>query len=183
MGREIRMVPPNYEHPKKTVINHLYKTEERFVPQFDKLYEEACEEWKTSFAKFYAEKKDKESKCEFWEWEGSPPKREEYRSYRDSEATWFCLYETVSEGTPVTPPFATKEELANYLAENGDFWDQERRRQGDFFMDCKPWGRDAAYRFVFGGGYMPSMVIVSGKILTGGELAAEMNQKVTNDPI
>lgn len=58
-------------------------------------------------------------------YEGDPPRIEHYNHYyTEDEATWFQLYETVSEGTPVSPPFETKEELSQYLHENGDFWTQ-----------------------------------------------------------
>lgn len=39
------------------------------------------------------------------------------------ELGW-CLYETVSEGTPVTPVFATADELIDHLATVGQDWDQ-----------------------------------------------------------
>jgi putative sterol carrier protein len=35
------------------------------------------------------------------------------------EATHFMMYETCSEGTPISPAFSTIEELAHYLADNG----------------------------------------------------------------
>ena len=59
---------------------------------------------------------------------------------QDKEATWFQAWETVTEGTPVTPPFATTDELVDYLVTRGDFWDQER---GD-----GPWDRKSAEEFV-----------------------------------
>ena len=58
----------------------------------------------------------------------------------EQEKTRLTMYETVSEGTPVTPPFATKEELVNYLVEHGDFWDQHRGHGG--------WSRENAEHFV-----------------------------------
>jgi hypothetical protein len=64
--------------------------------------------------------------------------------------TWFQVYETVSEGTPVTPPFATKEELVDYLVANGDFWDQHRGDGG--------WSRENAEAFV-GAGFAMSLVV------------------------
>lgn len=177
MGREIRMVPPNFEHPQKEVWNNRNQLEKRFKPMFDETYKSACEEWKKEFLEFYESKENEEHDCEFWDWNGGPPDKEYYRTYEDSEATWFCAYETVSEGTPVTPPFATQEELAQYLAVNGDFWDQQRRREGDSIMPCAPWGIEAARKFVFGSGYMPSMIVTNGRILSGGDLAAEMGGK------
>ncbi len=171
MGREIRKVPPNWQHPKQDSGRN-----DHHQPLYDEQYKAAADDWKRRFAEFYANGKDKEHDCEFWDWDDTPPKKEYYREYSDEEGTWFQAYETVSEGTPVSPPFATQQELADYLAANGDFWDQDRRRTGLSSMDCKPWGKENAQRFVFGGGYMPSMVVQDGKIFTGGELAGLMNK-------
>ena len=60
------------------------------------------------------------------------------------------MYETVSEGTPVTPKFATKEELVEYLVTRGTFYDG-------------PWKRKVAEAFVKEE-WAPSMVINGGKI-------------------
>jgi hypothetical protein len=55
---------------------------------------------------------------------------------QDKEATWFQAWETVTEGTPVTPPFATTDELVDYLAT--PVGSQERRgvRQGGLGTDA-----------------------------------------------
>jgi hypothetical protein len=47
---------------------------------------------------------------------------------QDDERGW-CLYETVSEGTPVTPVFATAEELIDHLATVGMDYDQQPMRR------------------------------------------------------
>lgn len=141
MGREIRMVPPNWDHPKNE-RGHLQ-------PMFDKTFADAATEWKLEFAEWESGKRpdycdDPVSRAlEFWEWHGSPPNREYYRPYADADATWFQLWETVSEGTPVSPPFATREELAAYLAGRGDDWDQKRGNGG--------WGKKSADAFVLVG--------------------------------
>ena len=57
---------------------------------------------------------------EFQEWIGGPPNPLHYRPAFTEEATWFQVYQTVSEGTPVSPPFATKEELVEHLVKHGD---------------------------------------------------------------
>jgi hypothetical protein len=81
----------------------------------------------------------------------------------------------VSEGTPVSPPFATKEELADYLAERGDFWDQKRCLTPEWVTlwggtpGISGWGKEAAYRFV-NAGWAPSM-IATGGIVADGKLA------------
>jgi hypothetical protein len=76
------------------------------------------------------------------------------------DATWYQLWETVSEGTPVTPPFATKEELVQYLVEHGDFHDQYRRQEGVKGFKCTPWSRDEAESLVFGGGWPEDWLLV-----------------------
>lgn len=84
---------------------------------------------------------------------------------------WWQVWETVSEGSPVTPAFATAEELINYLSENGDLWCQRRMAdeavRGTFGLPptTKP-SRESATRFVLGSGFVPSMVIQDGVIKT-----------------
>lgn len=180
MGREIRMVPPNYEHPEVMHRNGQLG----FQPMFDSTFESAAEEWKEEFTKWqagerpsYYSEEEGEPTREFWEWHGMPPEREYYRSWKDEEATWFQVWETVSEGTPVTPPFATKEELIDYLVANGDFWDQQRReekKQGrQVSMDCEPWSRKAAEAFVNGPGWAPSMIFNASGLRSGVEALAD----------
>jgi hypothetical protein len=173
MGREIRRVPPNWEHPKI----ERYNGRMDFQPMFDRRFEDAAKSWKEGFAKWeaglrpqgfptewvpVAEWKSADiygSDKEWWEYEGGPPEdRDYYRPWKDEEATWFQVWETVSEGTPVTPPFATREELIDYLATHGDFWDQRRRAEGRTGMQCDPWDRAAAEKFV-NSGWAPSMMV------------------------
>ena len=160
MGREIRRVPWNWEHPKKEVPNYRTgRMEESFQPLYNHPFEEAADEW---LKEFHAWESGKDNDCDeheakeghrvyYWEWNGGPPDREYHRpSWTQEEATWFQVYETVSEGTPVTPPFATKEELIDYLVANGDYWDQHRGDGG--------WSRENAEKFV-GTGFAVSMVV------------------------
>jgi hypothetical protein len=57
----------------------------------------------------------------FAEYEGSPPDPEYYRpDWPEESRTHFQWYENVSEGTPLSPPFATQEELAQFIARTGD---------------------------------------------------------------
>jgi len=150
MGREIRRVPANWDHPKQE--GHY---DGRLQPMFDETFEKAAADWKAEFAKWEAGERpdycsDESKGLEYWEWNGSPPDRAYYRPWKDEDAVWFQVWETVSEGTPVTPPFATESELVDYLATKGDFWDQYR---GD-----GPWEREAAAKFV-GTGWAPSLMV------------------------
>jgi hypothetical protein len=147
MGREIRRVPPNWKHPTKE--NGCYQ------PMYDRTFAEAASDWKDGFAAW--ERGDRPPYCseedkglEYWEYEGAPPEnRELYRPYTDAEATWFQVYETVSEGKPVTPPFETLDALAAYLAAMGTY----RDRNG--------WGQERADAFVRTG-WVPSLLVVDG---------------------
>jgi hypothetical protein len=56
----------------------------------------------------------------FWEWEGGPPKKEDYVSYDvNGELPCYQLYETVTEGTPVSPVFDSLAELEAWLVTQG----------------------------------------------------------------
>lgn len=163
MGREVRMVPPNWKHPETQASGG----QTRLQPMHDERYEDAVREWKDGFAAWEAgERPDyctgDSRNMEFWEWDGMPPSdREYYRPWADDEATWFQVWETVSEGTPVSPPFATRKELIEYLVANGDFWDQKR---GD-----NPASRAAYEKFVFGDGWAPSLVFDGTNVMSGVE--------------
>jgi hypothetical protein len=162
MGREIRRVPPNWEHPKKEVFDPLVRAmTKRYQPLFDRPFAPAMREWIADWEAweagthedFAAHSKD----CpNYWDWSSGPPDPHYYRpNWKEGEATWWQVYETVSEGTPVSPPFATPDELVNYLATHGDFWDQKR---GD-----GPWDRRNAETFVKAG-WAPSMTIMNGEL-------------------
>jgi hypothetical protein len=172
MGREIRRVPPNWEHPKKQVPDHrTWTMVERYQPLYDQPFAPRMREWYAEWEAWERGERpahcdDEESrKLQFWEWDGGPPDPEYYRpDWKEEEMTWFQVYETVSEGTPVSPPFATEDELIDYLAANGDFWDQLRVKEG---RQAGPaaWGREAAERFVKKR-WAPTGLLVGGQMLT-----------------
>lgn len=157
MGREIRRVPPNWQHPKSE------KYPERDQPMFDEQFEPVFSKWLADFDRIrLGEMTPLERRCypqglrEWLQDEGNPPDPTYYRPWANEEATWWQVWETVSEGTPVSPPFATPSELVDYLATSGDFWDQKR---GD-----GPWPREAAEKFV-SRGWSPSIVVIDNKVL------------------
>lgn len=174
MGREIRMVPPNWEHPKTTRPNHrLGRMEECYQPLYDNDFETAMQAWLDELEEWKNGKMAEEAADpkfgtgidttqpyrSFCEWSHCAPTPEYYRPVWKEDCTWIQMYETVSEGTPVSPAFATPEELIDYLVANGDFWDQKRRAEGNCSMECGPWKRENAERFVRGG-WAPSMMVM-----------------------
>lgn len=168
MGREIRMVPPNWEHPKND--------RGQLQPMHDENFADRFANWLVDFDRIRrGELTDLDRECyaepgmnPLAEWlrdEGTPPNPAYYRPWRDEEATWVQVWETVSEGTPVSPPFETREELADYLVKNGDFWDQKRGNGG--------YTREQADAFVKAG-WVPSAMSIRGEGFTGIECAAAL---------
>ena len=133
MGREIRRVPPNWEHPKNDKGD--------YQPMFDQTYKEAADEWVRNLMLWEAgEHPDrKEASCRYyWDWEDMPPDQEYYLPETSEEKTWYQVYETVSEGTPVTLPFRTKKEIVEALV-HGDFWGYKwDRKSAEYFVE-KEW--------------------------------------------
>lgn len=167
MGREVRKVPPNWDHPK---IDRHGRID--FQPMHDERFADRFSEWLLDFDRVRSGKlEDIERECyasEFplAEWlkdDGNPPDPAYYRPWKGDEATWFQLWETVSEGTPVSPPFQTAQELADYLAKNGDFWDQKRGNGG--------WGQQSADAFVKAG-WAPTMAVIGNTVIDSKDIPA-----------
>ena len=165
MGREVRRVPPNWEHPKNDGGN--------YAPLFDETFDDAMQEWSAGLELWKRGKHEYQVKGwsgdtyprtaeGFADYDGGPPQPEWCRPAFIEEPTWFQAYETVSEGTPVSPPFETQEELARYLFENGDFAYQKGH-------GAKPASYEAALAFVKSE-YAPSMMMGPGGIKTSYEL-------------
>lgn len=112
MGREIRKVPANWQHPKDE--------NGRFVPLFGSSWSKAVAEWDEELAKWneglcraygdqekWRPKDEDELKYTFEEWSGRRPEKDDYMpEWGESELTHIQLYETTSEGTPKSPVFA-----------------------------------------------------------------------------
>lgn len=156
MGREIRRVPANWEHPKKETFDfRTARAVKNYQPLFDEPFGPAMEEWYAGWKAWdNGTDPDREGHdMPYWEWHGGPPDPVYYRpDWKPEHMTWWQVYETVSEGTPVTPPFATPDELVDYLATHGDFWDQQRLEGA--------WPRANAESFVKRG-WSPSMIVTT----------------------
>lgn len=75
------------------------------------------------------------------------------------EGEGWQVWQTVGEGSPITPVLPTAEALIDHLASVGTVWDQKR---GD-----GPWRRSAAESFV-GSGWAPSGFASSAGVFEGG---------------
>ena len=141
MGREIRRVAANWNHPTDEKGN--------YIPMH------------SSFP--YNETEIQEGLRDGW-LKGQSPNYgvAVMPQWPEAQRVHIQVYETVTEGTPVTPHFGTKEELAKYLSENGDFAYQK----GYSAISPKP-TYDQAIRFIEDG-YVPSMMFspVTGLVST-----------------
>lgn len=128
MGREIRKVPKDWQHTR------YHDNDNRFEPLLDEDYESACKHWWAEALDWHTEgtgnlddrqEKMREKYKWYWESNGGPPDEEDgYRpAWTEDEATHFQMYETVSEGTPVSPVFATLQELEDWLVDVG-YWEE-----------------------------------------------------------
>jgi hypothetical protein len=119
MGRELRKVPSNWEHPRK--VDGSYQ------PLHDKPYAHAMREWEfahDNFARGLDHNGDplpaSASNHSFEDWYGDAPNAIHYRADWPLESiTHFQMYEDTTEGTPISPVFATPEECARWCADNG----------------------------------------------------------------
>lgn len=121
MGREVRRVPPTWQHPKNE--------HGRYVPLLDgselakrmREWDEGADLWRKReyhLTRTYMDAAGYED-YSFAEYCGERPDPADYTpAWPPEEATHLQMYETCSEGTPISPPCATPEELARWLADN-----------------------------------------------------------------
>lgn len=121
MGREIRKVPANWEHPREfnQYRGMVYK------PLRDEIYEDVAAEWESGRKLWESGKHPHQLKypqdtnCTWEEWHGSAPEKDDYMpSWKPEERTHIQLYETTSEGTPESPVFPADQfdQLCEYAA-------------------------------------------------------------------
>ena len=125
MGRQVRRVPADWEHPKNA--------EGYDIPLhdgFDKAvatWEEGCAMWERGLRRsnasgteeFVPRTGDEITFITYEDWSGERPKQERYMpDWPESQRTHWQMYENTSEGTPISPVCASAEDLATWLADN-----------------------------------------------------------------
>lgn len=158
MGREIRMVPKAWEHPKNE--------SGRYKGLFDSSYIDELKEYNAEKAYFDAGFDDDgvsklpaaAKELSFDDWRGGMCDPDMYMpSWPDKEKTHLMMYETTSEGTPISPAFETPEGLAQWLFDNNASSFASRTATYDQWLGvCK-------------GGWAPSAIISSKGIQSGVE--------------
>jgi len=122
MSREVRRVPLDWQHP--------CDGRGEYIPLFDgnaRPYRSEAEEWVRNCAAWDAgthpdligHPERKANMPFFWEWDGNPPDPDRYTEPTAPETcVGWQMYETVSEGTPISPVCESAEALAGWLADN-----------------------------------------------------------------
>jgi len=120
---------------------------------------DACNQW--ACVKARCERKGVSDSCDSCGGEGSVWESSEAKQIADDweesdppEGTGYQLWETVSEGSPITPVFSTADELACHLVENDDSVTSDTTF--DQWME-----------FINGPGWAPSLVIDGGAVKSG----------------
>jgi hypothetical protein len=98
MGREVRRVSKDWEHPKDEKGNYIPMHDE-FVYNKEEIEEGLRDGWLKDDPPFYG--------CDVMP------------QWTEEEKTHYQMYENVTEGTPISPVFETPEELATWLVESG----------------------------------------------------------------
>jgi hypothetical protein len=120
MSREIRRVPPSWQHPKDGDGNYIPLHDESYAAAASTWVHD-CIAWATGTHPDLIQSPELKTSYPFyWEWADYPPDAEQYRPHwLPDEASAYQVYENVTEGTPVSPVFTTRESLDQWLQDHG----------------------------------------------------------------
>ena len=168
MGREVRMVPADWQHPRYPEDHYEPRWRGRYIPLYESGFAERDREWSEGWAKWqeglvrsYGDEgpwrpRTPEDGALFSHWDGARPSPDDYMpDWPAEQRTHLMMYEDTSEGTPKSPAFATPEELARWLADTG------ASAFGDMTATYEEWLP------ICKGGWAPSMVVSSAGVQSG----------------
>ena len=154
MGREVRRVPADWQHPRNDRGYVPLKLGDQYHSSVDE-WDDECAKWKSGWRPDYCTSEEDRGKC-YEQWAGQRPHRDDYMpNWPDDVSTHLMMYEDTTEGTPISPAFKTPEELAQWLVDN------KASAFGRSLGTYEGWLRVAR------GGFAPSMVVIEGVTTTG----------------
>lgn len=164
MGREVRRVPASWEHPKDDQGN-LIPLHDGFAERLAgwnkgnaKWQEGLRDDWNGGWVPIGPEIASKT----YEEWDGECPTQSDYMpNWPTEERTHYQMYETCTEGTPISPVMDSPEKLARWLADN---------RASAFGSQTATYEQ---WLGMIGEGSSPSMAIIGGVMQTGVALVGE----------
>jgi len=175
MGREVRMIKPGWKHPTHSDTHYDPSRRGQPIPLLKGDFATADADWSEGWAKWQEGLRENYGPGEKWvpidpeyralrytDYSGPRPSPDDYMpTWAPGEATLYVMYENTSEGTPISPPFETPEELARWLVDN----------EASAFA-----GQTASYEAwlrVAHGGYAPSAVMSKDGLQSGVEAVAQ----------
>lgn len=139
MGREIRRVPTTWEHPRyEPGERHGWDGE--YKPLYDEAFDDAIATWMKEATDWVARVRAGET-VEHWYaddeteamwaranpfrayalWWDAPPDPNTYRDRFAGEPTAYQVYETVTEGTPISPVFTAEDDLIAWMMQDHQY--------------------------------------------------------------
>ena len=137
MGRKVRRVPPDWEHPRDAQGEYI-PMHDHFPYNEAEIAEGLNDGWLRDEPPFYG--------------------IDVMPQWAADHTSAYQLYETTSEGTPVSPVFATEDEMVDWLT---------RPQPIGFGGDVITMGRDAARAFVRARYGAPTAIIGSNGVVSG----------------
>lgn len=122
MGREVRRVPADWQHPKDAEGNYVPLHDGKSLAEETREWDEGAAKWAEGLRDDFDggwQPRESDDGDTYEEWAGNRPEPGEYMPpWPEEQRTHLMMYEDVSEGTPISPAFKTPEELARWLADN-----------------------------------------------------------------
>lgn len=166
MSTELRRVPPNWEHPTDHKTSNYESSIAYQAPRFKSWRPLLDEDWAHAARRWWLRRIGFAIKrgllyplavlgiigpdwsiAEGWDKDDTPPDYFRHRPrWKRGEATHYQLYETVSEGTPISPVCSSIDQLIEWCAS------QSR----EVWVGTATMSRDQWVRFFAQGGYSPS---------------------------
>lgn len=165
MGREVRRVPADWQHPKDERGTYIPLYEWGCHGDFEQLDAEWMEGWRKwqdglceAGGGTWEPIKPEHRHMRFTDYHGSRHSPDDFMpNWPDEQRTHLMMYEDTSEGTPISLAFATPEELARWLTDTG------ASSFADMTATYEQWLSVAR------GGFAPSAVIQDGRMMSGVE--------------
>jgi hypothetical protein len=165
MGRQVRRVPADWQHPKEY---NIYRGEDEYKPQHDRDWRAEAVQWDEDRAAWESGNRpdyasDQPADFPYDQWAGQRPFSGDYMpNWPAEERTHLMMYEDTTEGTPISPAFETPEDLARWLADNGaSSFGSSTATYEQWLPICRC-------------GWAPSMVMTGGSLMSGVEAMSEM---------
>lgn len=163
MSRVVRKVPADWQHPKDARGHYLPLYDGASLVERFAAWVVGKAMWERGLAEDWGKPGQWKARDPAWgkhweDWSGAAPKPAHFTPTWPAEVcTHLMMYEDVSEGTPISPAFATAEELATWLATN------KASASGMFAASYDAWLATITR------GWAPSMVLAGGVLRSGVE--------------